>query len=650
MSVAVSGGLGRSTARRLWQWLYAAKSPRAAPHIGLEPQAHKVAWYRVVCLTGVDYFSTLAYQSGIAFLAAQFLSPIATLILVLFTLCGALPVYCRVATESPHGEGSISMFGNVMSWWWAKLSVLILLGFMGTDFIVTITLSAADAAVHMTENPLFPQVLQHHDLAITLVLISILAALFLRGFHEAIGISVLLVAVYLTLNFIVAVRCVYEVFRHPDVVGNWTHALFTSHGSVWTMIDVSALAFPKLALGLSGFETGVAVMPLVKGAPTDSYANPARRIANTKKLLVTAAVVMSVLLILTSFVTTLLIPADAFKTGGKANGRALAYLAHEYLGNGFGTAYDISTILILWFAGASAMAGIINIIPRYLPRYGMSPGWVNAIRPLVLFNTGVAFVVTIWFNANVDAQAGAYATGVLFLMTAAAFTVMLSAWRRGERWPAAGFCVIWLIFSYTTIDNIIERPDGIRIAAFFIAMTVIASLASRLWRTTELRIEDVILDDKARQFILQMQGVDIRILANHPQTRDEAEYRAENIEKRTTHHLTHDERTLILEVYVSDASEFTDVLEVEGVEVAGFRVLRACGSVVPNSIAALLLRIRDMTGKVPHIYFHWGDKHPAALLFNYIVLGQGDVGGMTREVLRQAEPNCARRPVVHVAG
>src|SRR4029079_9589131 len=170
------------------------------------------------------------------------------------------------------------------------------------------------------------------------------------------------------------------------------------------------------------------------------------------RLLVVAALIMSVFLLTSSLVTTLLIPADEFRPAtdahpaGKANGRALAYLAHEYLGNAFGTAYDLSTILILWFAGASAMAGIINIIPRYLPRYGMSPGWVSAIRPLVIFNTGVAFVVTLWFNASVDAQAGAYATGVLFLMSAAAFTVMLTARRRGQHAAALGYLAITLIF------------------------------------------------------------------------------------------------------------------------------------------------------------------------------------------------------------
>src|SRR6185369_10488248 len=148
---------------------------------------------------------------------------------------------------------------------------------------------------------------------------------------------------------------------------------------------------------------------LVKGGRADTPEKPNGRIRSTKKLLLTAALIMSVMLIASSFVTALLIPAEAFRAAvgdqpaGEASGRALAYLAHKYLGEAFGTVYDISTILILWFAGASAMAGLLNIIPRYLPRYGMAPGWTRAMRPLVIILTAICIVVTVIFDASVDA-------------------------------------------------------------------------------------------------------------------------------------------------------------------------------------------------------------------------------------------------------
>ena len=339
-----------------------------------EAQVHRTTpWWRAMCLTGVDYFSTLGYQPGIAALAAGLLSPLATLILVLLTLFGALPIYRRVAAESPHGEGSIAMLERLLSWWQGKLFVLALLGFAATDFVITITLSAADAAAHLIENPLMPQGLGDFRVPITLFLVALLGAVFLKGFGEAIGIAVGLVVVYLSLNVVVSIVSIAQVAANPGLITDWRSALFAQHGNPLAMVGIALLLFPRLALGLSGFETGVSVMPLVTGKPGDDPRRPEGRIRNTRRLLTTAAVIMSVFLIITSFTTTVLIPQAAFQPGGEANGRALAYLAHEYLGSGFGTVYDISTILILWFAGASAMARLLNLVPRYLPRYGMAP-------------------------------------------------------------------------------------------------------------------------------------------------------------------------------------------------------------------------------------------------------------------------------------
>ncbi|MEU7382157.1 MULTISPECIES: amino acid transporter [unclassified Streptomyces] len=624
------------------------KGIQQAPHALPEPPHKGQRWWRVMCLTGVDYFSTLGYQPGIAALAAGLLSPIATLVLVLVTLAGALPVYRRVASESPHGAGSIAMLERLLSFWQGKLFVLALLGFAATDFLITMTLSAADASTHLVENPHLTSALHSHQMLITLLLIALLGAVFLKGFVEAIGVAFVLVGVYLALNAVVVTVGLWHVLTAGHVVSDWTSALTAQHGNVFLMVGVALLVFPKLALGLSGFETGVAVMPHVRGDPDDTEERPTGRIRDTRKLLTTAALIMSCFLIATSFITTLLIPAPEFKAGGQANGRALAYLAHEYLGNTFGTVYDVSTILILWFAGASAMAGLLNLMPRYLPRYGMAPHWARAVRPMVLVFTLIGFLVTWIFDANVDKQGGAYATGVLVLISSAAIAVTIAARRAGQHKWTIAFGVISAVFLYTTVVNIIERPDGVKIGACFITGIVLVSLLSRLARSFELRVTSVTLDGMAERFVRDIASRKIRFIAKEPERQDKAEYRDKIEQIRSDSDIPPTEDFVFVEVTVTDPSEFEAGLTVRGeVRHDRYRVLAMESASVPNALAALLLHVREMTARTPHIYFEWTEGNPFANFLRFFLFGQGEVAPVTREVLREAEPDRAKRPRVH---
>jgi len=358
----------------------------------------------------------------------------------------------------------------------------------------------------------------------------------------------------------------------------------------------------------------------VQGDPGDTEEHPVGRIRGTKRMLSTAAVIMSVFLVLSSFVTTLLIPAPQFRSGGQASGRALAYLAHDMLGNGFGTVYDISTIAILWFAGASAMAGMLNLIPKYLPRYGMAPRWSRAVRPLVLVLTAVAFLVTWIFHADVNAQGGAYATGVLVLFTSAGSAVTLAARRAGQRKLSVVFALITLVFLYTTVDNVIERPDGVKIGACFIGGILAISVASRLTRSFELRTTDVRLDATAEMFLRDCSRRTIRLVANEPDARDRTEYDDKLRQIRADHDLPEDADVVFVEVTVVDPSEFESTLDVHG----------------------------DLTGTRPHMYFEWTEGNPVPNLLRFLLLGVGEVAPVTREVLRRAERRREQRPHVHV--
>jgi len=648
--VSLTANGHRAPANRLSTWLLANQVAPAGPESGEKSQTH--AWWKVMTLTGVDYFSTLSYLPAIAVLAAGALSPVATLLIVLLTLFGMLPMYRRVAKQSPHGQGSVAMLEKLLPFWRGKIFVLVLLGFVATSWIITITLSSADATVHLLENPFVPEALRGMNVVVTVVLLLVLGGVFLLGFNEAVNVAIPLVVIFLGVNAVVIVVSVSAIVADPGALDDWLQRLVASSDDFGDVTRTAVFAFPLLVLGLSGFETGVSMMPLVKSEGFTEFQVLASRVRNTRKLLTTAAVIMSAYLLATSVVTTVLIPAEEFEEGGSANGRALAYLAHLYLGEGFGTVYDISSVLILWFAGASAMAGLINIVPRYLPSYGMAPEWSKAVRPVVLVYTGISIVITIAFNADVNAQAGAYATGILAMMVSGSVAVTIAAYRKRERRGSFGFTVLTVVLLYALVANVIEKPDGIAISSLFIAGIITVSLVSRVYRATELRVERIEFNATAQRLIAEAlaEGGQINVIANRRETGKREEYAEKEASQRGMNPVPSHARILFLEVDVVDPSTFSQTLRVRGVEVEEYRILRVESAVVPNTIAAILLALRDATGVRPQCYFEWAEGNPIAYLFKYLLFGRGDTAPLVREILRENEKDPALRPSIHVGG
>jgi hypothetical protein len=598
------------------------------PEGDAHPEHATYPWYSVLWLTGVDYFSTLGYQPGIAFLAAGALSPLSTLVLVVVTLFGALPVYSQVARRSYAGQGSIAMLERLIPGWLGKLFVLVLLGFAATDFVITMTLSAADAAQHAVENPLLHSALGGHKLLFTCALLTVLAVVFLRGFREAIGVATFVGVPYILLNIVVLVRAIVEVASRPDLLDGWTRALSTK-GDATGLLFASVLIFPKLALGMSGFETGVSVTPLIRGEPSDG-APPAERIRSTQKLLLTAALLMSVLLVTSSVVTTVLIPAHEFETSGKASGRALSYLAHGLLGGAFGTLYDLSTIVVLWFAGASAMAGMLNLIPRYLPRFGMAPRWVEHARPLVLILLFTDLAVTLAFKADVEAQGGAYATGVLVLMLSAAVAVSLALWREsseGRKLKSLYFWGVAFVLGFTLFDNVLERPDGIIIAGVFILAIVSLSGLSRFRRATELRVDALVFaDDASRALWEGMRGKKINLV---PVRSGDATSREKKLSRLKRYSRTEGRNALLHVELADDTSEFVSRLRVRVTQDGETAVIAVTGAVaIANTIAWVSEQLDPVA-----IYLELSLENPVTQALSYLVWGEGEVGILVYEIL-----------------
>lgn len=638
------------TARRSGRFITWLKRDEGAGHPDASP--HQAPWYVTLWLTGVDYFSSLGYAPGLAMMAAGYVAPLATLLLIAVTFLAAVPVYALVARHSYQGEGSIKMNERLTTGWgrlgWlGKTLVLMLLGFAMTDFVITISLSAADASVHIIQNPWWPEDAAVGPVLLTSVLIIALGAVFMRGFKEAIGIAVLIAVPYMLLNYLVIAVGLVHLVQDPQPIHEWwskvahfdvaelreaLRPLESGHGIdplEWLtgsgpgiLALTSLFVFPKLALGLSGFETGVAVMPLVAGATV------AERVTNTRKLLVAAAALMSVGLLGSSIVTTTFVPLRELGAGGEAHGRAISYLAHHFLGHSFGTVYDLATVAILWFAGASAMAGLLNLIPRYLPRFGMSPDWLTYRRPLVMVLTGICMLVNLSFQADVEAQGGAYATGVLVLMASGAFAVLLAEWEKVRLRLA--FFLILVMFVYVLVVNVLERPDGLRIAAYFIAGIVLAGVFSRWRRAAELRVKAFSFTDPEseqlwNQLVEMPHVVLIPLRTKGPEARN-------NAVAKSLLHLEVEKRTVPVFLHVDlteDPSEFASPIRVKVTQENKDYVVQVTGAVaVANAIAYVALGI-----EADEIVIGLLDSGtPMVNAAMYLIFGTGEVGYAVRTI------------------
>src|SRR5215469_1967372 len=375
-------------------------------------------------------------------------------------------------------------------------------------------------------------------------------------------------------------------------------------------------------------------MQLVEGGKEDRQSPfPLGRIRNTRKLLITAAAIMSVLLLLSSFVSVLLIPESAYQEGSPANGRAIAYLAHKLMGSSLGSLYDLSTILVLWLAGASAMTGLLNVIPRYLPRFGMAPPWVAYRRPLVLLLLAIDVIVTLIFKADVDAQGSAYATGVLVLMFSAAVAVALALWQEcATKNPlsyakAFYFWVVTIVFAYTLVANVIERPDGVIIASCFIVLLLTLSGVSRYLRATEMRVSQFeFVDDESERLWNSIRDKRVNLIPHHA---DDPRYRTDLKQKVQTHLKLQGHVAFLYVQLLDNRSEFFSSLRVRVMREGDDYVIEARGATaIANSIAFLT----DLLNPIS-VVLGLTQRNLMRQSIAFVLFGEGEIGLVVYSIL-----------------
>jgi hypothetical protein len=664
-------------------------------------------WLTVLGLVGVDYFSSLAYQPSIAFEVAGQAAPLATLAVIAATLFGALPLYLYVAGRSPNGQGATGLLERTVQGWTGKLLILVLLGFAATDFVVTRTLSAADAAEHLIHNPSHwlqqrlaawgsadPEVRDwiasptwarivgywNRQVLVTLLL-SVLTFMFWafirKGFTKiVVRLSITVVVIYMGLNLFVLAAGLRAIAARPELLDNWwttvtqpgwpSPVLGAVAWSPWlNLLAVCLLSFPAMSLGLSGFELSMVVMPLVRGRSGAQADDLPGRIRNTRKLLIAAAIMMSFCLMASALVTTLLIPPAAQEPGGLAYNRAHAYLAHggalmeaagagplhSWFGEVFGTLFDLSTIVTLCLTGASVTLGLRSLVPEYLHRFGMQLDWAHRINAILhLFNV-INLAITVLFHASVRAQRGTYAATVLVMLASAGAASCLDLQRRQPgvvgRLLLRFFALLTAGFGTAAVLAMLRSPTSLLISFAFISATVVTSIVSRGWRSTELRFEGFAFADAQSKLMWDaLKYLEFPVLVPHRPGRISLPEREERIRQR--HRIGKEIPVVFVEAILGDASDFYQRPEVRVAQEDGRFVIHITRCVsVPHVLAAAALELSEGTAP-PEIHFGWSEESPVTANLSFLVFGTGNIPWMVREILRRAEPRPERRPAVVV--
>jgi hypothetical protein len=508
---------------------------------------------------------------------------------------------------------------------------------------------------------------------ILLVVGSVVAWQFRRGVTRGlIRMAAVVLAVYLLLITIVVGDSLAYLARNPGLLEDWWQQIeagaWTSGTEAvpvagwWSLALASAVLFPQLALGLSGFELTLTAMPLVRGSRSDTPTAPRGRIRNTRLLLASAALAMSLFLLASTLATTVLIPAAALAPGGRAENRALSYLAHgEPLAAGatlglagpwLGTTYDLAAIAALTLAGVTVVVGMRHLIPPYLYRLGMDWRWSRRWGVLMYLFVLVKFGVTYVYEADPAAQRGAYLTGVLSVFTYASLAAAIDVWKRRRGWwkpfrVSPYFALCFVAFAGATVAVVRSQPGGLKMAAWFVGLTLAVSVASRFARTTELRFRGFsFADDESRRLWNELVMRDYPLIV--PIRPDGTPVAEKEARIRAIHRLPASLPVVFLHAELGDPSDFFHLPEVRVGREDGRVVahITQCAS-IPHVIAAAALEVAKC-GQVPEVHFGWSVENPLTANLNFVLFGHGNVPWMVHELIRAADFPAERKPRVVV--